>query len=123
MIVRLRHQLQHFVDTMHSTSVTLGAEAETVQRLHDALADGGDLVALIAHLPIADERDRLTVAITQLEESRRLARAHLFDALNKHGISIGEVARIWGISRQLASRIIRDLNLTAADPVESTATD
>lgn len=110
-VAALRPHLEHFALTMTDVRATLEAEVALVREILDELTLNEDLVAVVAARPMSDERDRLTTSIMQLEEARRVARAHLFDALNKHGLSIGEIARSWGISRQLASRIIRDKNL------------
>ena len=97
---------------MHDFRDTLESEAAAAEGLHDALISGADFVSTIAEMSMSEQRDRLTTSIEQLEEARRVTRAHLFDALTRHGVSVGDVARMWGISRQLTSRIIRDLALS-----------
>lgn len=114
-ITVLRPHLEHFAATMTNVRTTLEFEVAVIRGMLDELTITQDLVAVVAARPMSDVRDQLTSSIVQLEEARRLARAHLFDALHKHGISIGEIARMWGISRQLASRIIRDINLNPND--------
>ncbi|MCU1393532.1 MAG: hypothetical protein JWM34_1960 [Ilumatobacteraceae bacterium] len=54
------------------------------------------------------ERSTVTAAIAKLEEARRASRRELFRALQVEGASIGDISRMWGVSRQLVSRILND---------------
>ena len=49
-------------------------------------------------------RTELEDALTRLEECRREARISSIRSALAHGMSINDIARLWGFSRQMASR-------------------
>jgi hypothetical protein len=57
---------------------------------------------------IAEERDELNDALFQLERRRRESRLAVFRSALDHGVSINELARMWGFSRQMASRYAKE---------------
>ena len=72
------------------------------------LSGDGSIAHVLDGLDTAGARQHLTDTINELEAKRLDARRQLFRAMIDEGASIGDVARTWGISRQLASRIIND---------------
>ena len=62
----------------------------------------------IRRVNMGEGRESLTTAFANMEASRRHVRVHMFRALLAEGYSIGEIARRWGVSRQLASRLLRE---------------
>ena len=76
--------------------------------VQQSLAADGPLAARMRELDTPAARQGLTDAINRLEAARLDARRQLFRVMIAEGHSIGEIARTWGISRQLASRILRD---------------
>ena len=95
---------------------------EASQELRDALTDGAsalmvvreraeneervsDLFSLIDPRPL---RTSLTGALTELERSRHASQKLLFRILFTEGTNMSDIARHWGISRQLVSRLINE---------------
>jgi transposase len=68
-------------------------------------------------IDIAKLREGLTDAMADLEASRHHLRAICFGLVTQEGMSIGAVARLWGVSRQLAQRTLRE----AGQPAQPTS--
>src|SRR5881227_1297996 len=62
---------------------------------------------------VGELRADLVERLTRFEEARHRMRKACFRLSLTEGLSIGAIARLWGISRQLASRLV---NETATDP-------
>jgi hypothetical protein len=71
--------------------------------LHEAMGQIG----------VGEVRADLVERLTRFEEARHRMRTACFRVSLTEGLSIGGIARLWGISRQLASRLV---NETADDP-------
>ena len=93
---------------MIEAAATFGHEAEVTARLLTALESEPSITQLAASFPISQERNRLTSALDTYESCRREARIAFWRILLAEGCSIGEISRIFGISRQLVSRQLRD---------------
>jgi DNA-directed RNA polymerase specialized sigma24 family protein len=64
-----------------------------------------DFAGLLQPAPL---RATLSGALTDFEQSRHRAQRILFRLLHYEGMSMSEIARSWGISRQLVSRFINE---------------
>ena len=93
---------------MLDAASTFSREAEVIGKLFIALDQEGSITALTSGFPIALERQRLAVALDGYETNRRDARITLWRVMLDEGCSIGEVSRIFGLSRQLVSRQLKD---------------
>lgn len=63
---------------------------------------------LVANFAVADERVRMTAALDAYETWRRHTRAAIWRLLHEEGCSLAEIGRMFGVSRQLVSRHLRD---------------
>jgi hypothetical protein len=57
---------------------------------------------------ITEQREDLNEALFALERCRRESRIASFRSALDHGVSINELSRIWGFSRQMASRYAKE---------------
>jgi hypothetical protein len=80
------------------------SSAVVVYRKH--LVAGGHAVDMSTMIDIASTRGSLTDRMRELERARHRARLALWKLQIAEGSSIAEVARVWGLSRQLVSRAI-----------------
>ncbi len=62
------------------------------------------IAGLVEKFDVSAARQRLTSALDAFETQRRNARVALWRVMIDEGCSIGEVSRIFGLSRQLVSR-------------------
>lgn len=111
-----RHKLElsitAFDNALARMTATLDDERETMRTTAEGIRAGRSLSQSLDEKRISSERDNLTSAIVELEGARRAIRVQMFRAFLAEGKSIGDIARMWGISRQLASRILREAKET-----------
>jgi hypothetical protein len=69
---------------------------------------GADVASVILAAPPAESRQAIQNALSDVNRSRHKARLKIFALALDQGLSIGELGRAWGISRQLASRYAQE---------------
>src|SRR4051812_44871423 len=74
-------------------------EAEVATALLHALDVEPSITKLTTRFPISEERTRLAAALDRYEVARRSARVALWRVMLSEGCSIGEVGRVFGVSR------------------------
>jgi uncharacterized protein YerC len=104
----LVQSIEQLVTALEAGIETLTADRAVALSLIEAIRSDETIEAIVTANDMATVRERMTDALTEIETARGRARVELFQALLREGHSIGEIARLWGISRQLASRIVRD---------------
>jgi hypothetical protein len=84
--------------------------------LRALIASGVDVREALSAGPMSGLRHSLTGSIEQLESARHQSRLSLVAVGLREGMTIGDFGRIWGISRQLASRYAREGRSNEAAP-------
>jgi hypothetical protein len=84
-----------------------GFEA-ALRRVRGHLARGHSAVDLEKVLDITEAREALTRAASDFQLQRHVSRLSVFRVQAADGMSIGAIARSWGLSRQLVSRMLRE---------------
>jgi hypothetical protein len=93
----------------------LQANKRALRRAIRMLSDGSDIATTLAATRAADVRQGANEVLGALETARHNSRLSVFAAGLDEGMTIGELARVWGFSRQLASRYAREAR-TTPDP-------
>ena len=78
------------------------------RKTRSQLQNGSTIRETFSAIPTGELRQSLTEALAEVESARHKVRQLAFARGLAEGMSIGELARIWGISRQLASRYVKD---------------
>jgi hypothetical protein len=81
---------------------------QTLRRGLKKVELGDDLASAIGTSKPAESRQTVNDALTKLEQCRHQARIRIFALGLDQGLSIGELGRAWGISRQMASRYAKE---------------
>src|SRR5262245_735442 len=96
--------------------------SESAVRVHRSLDEAGVALTMVRdhvreHGNISDFVDRinpillrseLSGSLADLERARHTMQRHLFLLLVAEGRSMSDIARAWGISRQLVSRLVNE---------------
>lgn len=69
---------------------------------------------VMGQIGVGELRADLVERLTRFEEARHRMRVACFRMSLTEGLSIVDIARLWGISRQLASRLINETDATPA---------
>jgi DNA-directed RNA polymerase specialized sigma24 family protein len=102
---------------MQEAATTFGHNAVIATSLIEALDREPSITAVTSAFPVNEERNRLMKALDEYEARRREARLALWRLMQHEGCSIGEISRIFGLSRQLVSRQMH--GQPAGDPPRS----
>lgn len=106
--VSLIRSLEQLASAMDAAIEALAKDRDMTLATIKELRIEQSVVGIAHKRNVAQLRQGLTAALNSLEVARGQARLEVFRALQHEGQSIGQIARLWGISRQLASRLIRD---------------
>jgi hypothetical protein len=106
--IRARQTFEGLRTAMLDAAAAFSHDAAVVSQFLTALDGESNITALAAAYPISQERVRLASALENYETSRRDARIELWRVMLDEGCSIGEIGRIFGLSRQLVSRQLKD---------------
>jgi len=85
----------------------LSVSERNVEQLCAEVARGVPIHNVLRQLDITDRRFDLMERLTHFESARHRMRVTCFRRSLADGLSIGEIGRLWGISRQLAARLVR----------------
>ncbi len=104
----LVQSIEQLATALQAAIETLTIDHAVARSLIEGIRSEETINAIVTKNDMATVRERLTSALTEIEAARGLARAELFRALLREGHTIGQISRLWGISRQLTSRIVRE---------------
>jgi DNA invertase Pin-like site-specific DNA recombinase len=81
---------------------------QSLRRALQAIAEGQTIESLIVLKPPAEKRQAFLDALEEVHRTRHIVRQKVFAHALAAGLTITEMARAWGISRQLASRYVKE---------------
>jgi hypothetical protein len=105
---RMLRCAERLIDAMEHLRLALEKREGDLQAARARYDSGNNFSGSLRAANIAEERDELNEALFELERRRRESRLAVFRSALDHGVSINELARMWGFSRQMASRYARD---------------
>ena len=109
---QLRAQAVQQADELIAACVALRADLRAyesvVRKVRTQTARGPAQNAVGGVADFVDVRTRLSDGIAMLEQCRRRWRSSLFHYQADGGMSLAAIARDWGFSRQLVSRLFND---------------
>jgi hypothetical protein len=96
------------IEAMQNVRLLLEKREESLRRAISVREPAGDYIGAVKDAHMSEEREDLHEALFMLEQRRRESRIASFRSALDHGVSINELARIWGFSRQMASRYAKE---------------
>lgn len=81
---------------------------ERVQRTRHHLEGGGPAADLPRVAHVMEQRARVNACLADMQHVRHRSQRSLFMLAVEEGFSLAEIARAWGISRQLVSRMTKE---------------
>ena len=100
--------LDQFIAALTVSRAEMRRTEQFLRNVRQKVEDGETVESLIAVMPPAKQRRTLADALDQLNRSRHKARQKVFALALERGVSVAELGRAWGISRQLAARYINE---------------
>ena len=100
--------VQRVIEAMQDLRRLLEMREEVLRRAISVHEPARDYTKAVKDAHMSDERDDFHEALFLLEQRRRESRVASFRSALDHGVSINELGRIWGFSRQMASRYAKE---------------
>jgi hypothetical protein len=110
---------QRLRDSAHEIVTVFTAHEKAIGRLLEVLQTPTPLTDILGAVDFARERDAIAGAIDRFETARRESRIAAWRLLLKEGCSIGQVARMFSLSRQLVSRQLKEAGVEITDEKSS----
>jgi hypothetical protein len=104
-LLRGLDELKEASDQLNEALYTAAGSFAVVRSLLESDREIAELAGLIDPVPM---RTAMADSMTALERARHHTQRALFRVLGAEGLSNAEIARRWGISRQLVSRLVNE---------------
>jgi hypothetical protein len=105
---RVLANVDEFVETCAQFRKTLSLVSNANRRVRVLVEQGRPVREVLAAIPTSAIRKTMTQQIEELEASRHNVRLAVFVLGLSEGLSIGELGRMMGFSRQLASTYAKE---------------
>lgn len=99
---------EQLIEAMQNLRRLLEVREATLRRAIQVAEPASDYASALKGAQITEDREDLNEALFALERCRRESRVASFRSALDHGMSISELSRIWGFSRQMASRYAKE---------------
>ena len=96
------------MDSIERLVAMLRSQRTFNRRTRTQLEKGSSVREVFSSIPTGDMRLSLTQAMAEVEAGRHKVRRLVFARGLQEGMSIGELGRLWGFSRQLAARYAKE---------------
>jgi len=103
-----REGVERMLQSSAELRTTLRAAETTLRRALKKMEGGSDLATAVFSTEPTTTRSTITEAIEAAESARHQMRVLIFAAGLEQGMSIGELGRLFGFSRQLAARYAKE---------------
>ena len=100
--------VERVIEAMQNLRRVLESREEVLRRAISVLEPAPDYAEAVKEAHVSEEQEDLSEALFLLEARRRESRIASFRSALDHGLSINELSRIWGFSRQMASRYAKE---------------
>jgi hypothetical protein len=97
-----------FVETCERFRTTLRSVAASNRKVRSLVEEGRPVRELLSAIPTSVIRKKMTDQIAELEAARHNVRKAVFALGLNEGLSIGELSRLMGFSRQLAATYAKE---------------
>ena len=99
---------EQVIEAMRNLRLLLEHRERSLQQAVTVRRPASDYATALKDAHITEDREDLNEALFLLERARRESRIASFRSALDHGVSINELARVWGFSRQMASRYAKE---------------
>ncbi len=109
---RLRRETLRALAQLEHADGDLASQLRTLQmivgRAQRHIQKGGRASDISVVGDVSRQRAAVSAAITRIEQARHRAHRAIFQLAAHEGTTLATIARTWGISRQLVSRIVNE---------------
>ena len=99
---------EQVIEAMRNLRLLLEKREEALRQAMSVTEPVSDYAGALKNAKITEDREDLNEALFLLDKARRESRIASFRSALDHGVSINELSRVWGFSRQMASRYAKE---------------
>lgn len=100
--------VERVIEAMQNLRRLLEMREEELRQAISVREQTSDYPASVTRAQVTESREELNEALFLFDKARRESRIASFRSALDHGVSINELSRIWGFSRQMASRYAKE---------------
>jgi hypothetical protein len=100
--------VERVIEAMQNLRRVLETREEELRRAVRVREPATDYATSVKQAQVTESREELNDALFLFDKARRESRIASFRSALDHGVSINELSRIWGFSRQMASRYAKE---------------
>ena len=100
--------IEELIAAVEAARAEMRRAEQGLRRALQRIAAGEPIESLIVIRPPAEKRKAFLDALEEVHRTRHAMRRKVFAYSQQRGVSVAEMARSWGISRQLASRYLKE---------------
>src|ERR1700676_1219705 len=102
------HMVESLLEALEEVRRTTRSTEVVVRRALKLAKDGADVATALQACSPIDTRHAMNDSLNGVESARHTMRLRIFELGLAQGLTIGELGRIFGFSRQLASRYAKE---------------
>jgi hypothetical protein len=99
--------LEELITAVAAARAEMRRAEQALRKALNRIREGETIESLIVLQPPAMKRKAFADALEEVSRTRHTARQKVFTYAQQRGLSVADLARSWGISRQLASRYLK----------------
>jgi len=107
-------EIEHVLESVRVLRAQLRTNEANYRKLRRLLDRGADMRTILEVIDAGSARQELSDALDELERSRHEVKLIIAAEGLRQGMSIGEIGRAWGVSRQLAARYAKEARQRAS---------
>ena len=102
-------RIEVLIDAVSGLRAALHANEEVYRKTLRLLKSGADMGKALTEADVAQARSTLADALSTFEADRHRTRSLIIAVQVEEGMNIKQIAQVWGISRQLAGRFLKEV--------------
>jgi hypothetical protein len=100
--------VEQLLEALVEARQAIRASEVTLRRALKKVDQGSSVASAVLAVNPAETRQRINDALLMVEQRRHDARRTVFAAALEEGMSVSDLARAWGFSRQMAARYAKE---------------
>ena len=111
--------VQDLIAAVAAARAEMRRAEQALRRVVGRIENGETVESLIVLRPPAEKRKAFLESLEEVHRTRHTVRRKVFTHAQQRGVTVADLARAWGISRQLASRYLKEEAITSEPSIEA----
>jgi hypothetical protein len=111
--------VQDLIAAVAAARAEMRRAEQALRRVVGRIENGETVESLIVLRPPAEKRKAFLESLEEVHRTRHTVRRKVFTLAQQRGVTVADLARAWGISRQLASRYLKEEAITSEAPIDA----